>query len=58
MKKKLGRPPVPKKQQKGSLLSVRFSAQEREDLERAAENEGIKLSAWARKVLVRHARGM
>lgn len=52
MKKKPGRPPVPKKQQKGSLLSVRFSETERRALEAAADNAGATLSAWARRVLL------
>lgn len=55
MKKKLGRPPVPKKEQKASLLSVRFSAQERRALEHAAERGGLKLSEWARRVLLSSA---
>jgi hypothetical protein len=52
VKKKLGRPPVPKKLAKGALLSVRFSAEERKKLERAAEHGGLKLSEWARRVLL------
>jgi hypothetical protein len=51
-KPKIGRPPVPKKLAKGSLLSVRFSADERKALKRAAERDGLHLSAWARKTLL------
>jgi hypothetical protein len=52
-KAKPGRPRVPKKLAKGSLLSVRFSESEREALENAAEREGLRLSEWARRVLLR-----
>ena len=54
-KPKLGRPPVPKKLAKGALLSVRFSDAERKAIERAAENEGLKLSEWARRTLLARA---
>jgi hypothetical protein len=47
-----GRPPVPKKLAKGSLLSVRFSTEERRALEQAAERAGVKLSEWARRRLL------
>jgi hypothetical protein len=49
---KIGRPPVPKKLAKGSLLSVRFTEEERGALERAAKQAGVVLSAWARGVLL------
>jgi hypothetical protein len=52
-KPRIGRPPIPKKLQKASLLSVRFSAEERRIIERAAGNEG--LSAWARRTLLASA---
>lgn len=48
----MGRPRVPKKLAKGSLLSVRFTAEERKELERAADREGASVSAWARKALL------
>jgi uncharacterized protein (DUF1778 family) len=51
-KPKIGRPPVPKKLEKASLLSVRFTADERKDLERAAERLGMRLSEWARRTLI------
>jgi len=54
-KPKLGRPPVPKKLAKGSLLSVRFSESERRAIERAAANQGLKLSEWARRALLESA---
>jgi hypothetical protein len=49
-KPRIGRPPIPKKLHKASLLSVRFSAEERRLIDRAAKDEG--LSAWARRVLL------
>lgn len=55
-KAKLGRPPVPKKLAKGSLLSVRFSESERASLEIAAKRKGLKLSEWARWLLLNAAR--
>jgi len=52
MTRPVGRPPVPKKLAKGSLLSVRFSESERRSLERLAEREGLTLSKWTRKTLL------
>lgn len=51
-KPRIGRPPVPKKLAKASLLSVRFSASERKALDRASEQSGKRLSEWARHVLL------
>ena len=56
VKPRIGRPPVPKKLAKGALLSVRFSESERQLLLRAAEQEGERLSQWARTVLLEAAR--
>lgn len=50
--KKIGRPRVPKRLAKGSLLSVRFPEDERRALERAADREGERLSDWVRRVLL------
>lgn len=55
-KPKMGRPPLPKKLAKGTLLSVRFSEDERMELERAASREGARLSEWARRALLQIAR--
>ncbi len=52
MKKKPGRPVVPKSLAKGTLLSVRFSGDERAALEAAAAAAGLTLSAWARGALL------
>jgi len=51
-KPRIGRPPVPAKLAKGSLLSVRFSEDERKAMDRAAERAGLKLSEWARRALI------
>ena len=51
-KPRIGRPPVPKKLAKDSLLSVRFSNEERGALERAAKRDGLRLSEWARRTLL------
>jgi len=48
----IGRPRVAKKYAKSSLLSVRFSNDERRALERAAKREGLRLSFWARRALL------
>jgi hypothetical protein len=52
MTRPVGRPPVPKKLSKDTLLSVRFSESERRSLERTAEREGLTLSKWTRKTLL------
>jgi hypothetical protein len=52
---RIGRPPVPKKLAKGRLLSVRFSGAERRALDDAANRNGVKLSEWARRVLLEQA---
>lgn len=49
---RIGRPPVPKRLAKASLLSVRFAEGERAALERAAKRDGVGLSEWARRTLV------
>jgi hypothetical protein len=51
-KAKPGRPRVPKELAKGSLLSVRFSESERAALEARAQRESLRLSEWARSVLL------
>ena len=48
----MGRPPIPKREHKASLLSVRFSKEERRILEKAAFRKGLVLSAWARHSLL------
>jgi hypothetical protein len=55
VKKKLGRPRVPKKLARGTLLSVRFSETERLKLEQAAQTQGLRLSEWARQRILKAA---
>ncbi len=52
---KIGRPPLPKGQAKGALLSVRFSDAERITLDEAAQAAGERLSEWARRALLKAA---
>jgi hypothetical protein len=49
---RIGRPPIPKKERKATLLSVRLTEEERRDVERAAKAAGVGLSEWARRVLL------
>lgn len=49
---RIGRPPVPKKLAKATLLSVRFTEAERAEIEKAAKRDGVGLSEWARRVLL------
>ena len=51
-KKRIGRPPIAKKLHKASLLSVRFSAEEKRSLDRAAQLADTSLSEWARRALL------
>jgi hypothetical protein len=51
-KPKIGRPRVPKKLVKGSLLSVRFSDGERRTLDEVARLTGLTLSEWVRRQLL------
>lgn len=49
---RIGRPPVPKKLAKATLLSVRFTESERAEIEKAAKRDGVGLSEWARRTLL------
>lgn len=53
---RIGRPPVPKKLAKASLLSVRLAEGERKLIEQAAKRDGVGLSDWARRVLLAAAK--
>ena len=55
---KMGRPKLPKKLAKGSLLSVRFTAEERKALDAAAARAGLSLSQWARKTILAASSGV
>ncbi len=52
MTRPVGRPPVPKKLAKGSLVAVRFSEGQRRSMEQAAKRESLSLSEWMRRILL------
>ena len=47
-----GRPTVPEAERKAAIFSVRLSAEEREDIEAAAQSQGVRAAAWARLALL------
>jgi hypothetical protein len=49
---KLGRPELAPERRKASTFSIRFTAEEREQIEAAATAAGVKASEWARRVLL------
>jgi len=51
----MGRPPLPKGSAKATLLSVRFTAEERAAINAAAERAALTVSDWARRVLLDNA---
>jgi len=53
MKKLFGRPPKPPDERKSDELRIRLTADERAELDRAADG---KTSTWARELLLRAAR--
>jgi hypothetical protein len=50
--KRMGRPPLAKKERKTTHLSVRFTTDEHRAIERAAKAAGVALSDWARGVIL------
>jgi uncharacterized protein (DUF1778 family) len=53
--KKMGRPELPLEKRKMVTLTLRLTAEERDLVDHAASEAGMKLSAWARKTLVQKA---
>lgn len=51
MKKKLGRPKLPKENSKTELLQIRLTKSERGTIEQVAKAAGMTLSEWARSTL-------
>jgi predicted HicB family RNase H-like nuclease len=49
---KMGRPRFPKGKARGAIFAVRLSPVEREAIEKAAEQEKMSASEWARRVLL------
>jgi uncharacterized protein (DUF1778 family) len=55
MKKKLGRPRLPKDAAKGQVIRARVSGVEHAKIERAAKTAKAKLSDWVRNTLLKAA---
>ncbi len=51
-KKRMGRPPLAKKERKATHVSVRFTEDEHRALERSAKSSGLALSEWVRSVIL------
>lgn len=49
---KRGAPPKPPEARKTNMLMIRLTESERDDCEAAAELDGLKTAAWARKAIV------
>jgi predicted HicB family RNase H-like nuclease len=49
--KKVGRPTLPKGQAKASIVPVRFSAEDRKRVEKAAKASNQTISQWIRNTL-------
>ncbi len=54
--KRMGRPPLAKKERKATHLSVRFTEDEHRGVERAAKAAGVAVSEWARSVILAASR--
>jgi hypothetical protein len=50
-----GAPIKPPAERKGNAVQVRLTDAEKENCELAAQAEGLKMSAWARRTLVKAA---
>ena len=50
--KRMGRPPLAKKERKATHLSVRFTEAEHRGIERAAKAAGAGISEWARRAIL------
>ena len=55
-KAKRGAPPKPPEERKSSIAMIRLTEGERTDCEAAAELDGLKMAAWARKTLISAAK--
>ena len=51
-KPKMGRPKLPRDMAKASMLTLRLTGDERATIDRAAESAGVRVSDWARRVLL------
>ena len=52
MKRKPGRPKLPKGEAKGKIVPIRFTKAEAEQLAEAAKTNGQALSEWIRRTLL------
>jgi hypothetical protein len=52
MAKRMGRPPLAKRERKAAHLSVRFTEAEHRGVERAAKAAGLPISEWTRGVIL------
>lgn len=50
--KRMGRPPLAKKERKAAHLSVRLTADEYRAIERTAKTAKLAISEWARSVIL------
>ena len=53
---KRGAPPKPPEKLKSNVVQIRLTEAEKADCEAAAEADGLKMSAWARKTLASTAK--
>ena len=56
METKRGAPTKPPEKRKSNVVQIRLTESEKSDCETAAETEGLKMSAWARKTLAQAAK--
>ena len=52
MKRKPGRPKLPKGEAKGKILPIRFTKAEAKQLTEAAKRNGLTLSEWIRRTVL------
>jgi len=48
---KMGRPPMPMKKRQSKIIGLRFTSEERKELERSARKAGLSLSEYIRSKL-------
>jgi hypothetical protein len=49
---KMGRPPIPKRERQSTIIGLRFTMEERKELETAAKKANLSLSDYCRSKLV------
>ena len=52
MKRKPGRPKLPKGEAKGKIVPIRFTKAEAEQLDKVAKTNGLTLSEWIRRTVL------